>query len=139
MIDLDGFKAVNDLHGHEAGDLLLVEAARRLKASVRAVDTAARLGGDEFVVVIDDLGSETLSAIEHAQAIAEKVRAALAGPYRLAVDGDAAHVATVSACTASIGVALFAGQGQPAVAAMRLADRALYDAKRRGGNRVCLA
>ncbi len=136
MIDLDCFKAINDLHGHEAGDLLLVEAARRLKDCVREVDTAARLGGDEFVVVIDDLGSVEAEAVERAQAIAEKIRAAMAQPYCLVVDPIGA---TVSACTASIGVALFAGQGLPAVGAMRLADRAMYDAKRRGGNRVRLA
>jgi diguanylate cyclase (GGDEF)-like protein/PAS domain S-box-containing protein len=138
MIDLDGFKAVNDLHGHDAGDLLLVEAARRLKACLREVDTAARLGGDEFVVVIDGLGGTSAEAALHAQSVAGKVSAALARPYSLAVDGVATR-AMVSTCTASIGVALFAGHEQAAVEAMRLADRALYEAKRQGGNRVCRA
>jgi diguanylate cyclase (GGDEF)-like protein/PAS domain S-box-containing protein len=138
MIDLDGFKAVNDQRGHGAGDALLVDAARRLKDCVREVDTAARLGGDEFVVLIDGLSSMAAEAAERAQAIAEKIRAALARPYTgpLGTDADGA---TASTCTASIGIALFSGQAQSAVQAMRLADSAMYEAKRKGVNRVCRA
>lgn len=139
MVDLDTFKCINDLHGHHAGDLLLVEVARRLKACVRDVDTVARLGGDEFVVVIDELSPEEARSQEQAAAIAEKIRAALAQPYRLLVDHEGRTEALEQACSASIGVATFASTIQSAPAALRQADRAMYDAKQRGGNQVRFA
>ena len=146
LIDLDGFKTINDLHGHEVGDRLLVEVARRLKACVREVDTAARLGGDEFVVVIDELNGEDATVIDQARVVAEKIGAALAQPYQIA-SGSATATATTAAdsalvrvtCSASIGVALFAGQAGQAVEAMRRADLAMYEAKRAGGNQIRVA
>jgi diguanylate cyclase (GGDEF)-like protein/PAS domain S-box-containing protein len=136
LIDLDGFKVINDVHGHQAGDRLLVEVGLRLKACVREVDTAARLGGDEFVVILDGLGGEETDVIETARKVAEKIRAALAQPYQLTVEHTPDPVPHAVTCTASIGVAMFAGVGLRAVEALRVADMAMYEAKRSGGNKV---
>ncbi|MER7760927.1 EAL domain-containing protein [Streptomyces sp. NPDC097619] len=128
FIDLDGFKAVNDTIGHQAGDELLVEAARRLQDSVRAGDTAARLGGDEFAALILGDGSRDHSAREHqAREIADRLRTTLSQPYRIA--GTEVRVA------ASIGVA-FADPGVTPADLMRNADLAMYRAKAGGKNRV---
>ncbi|WP_330332793.1 EAL domain-containing protein [Streptomyces sp. NBC_00536] len=128
FIDLDGFKAVNDTIGHQAGDELLVEAARRLQDSVRAGDTAARLGGDEFAALILGDGSRDRSAREYqVHEIADRLRATLSQPYRIA--GSEVRVA------ASIGVA-FADPGITPSDLMRNADLAMYRAKAGGKNRV---
>src|SRR5690606_15101866 len=124
FIDLDGFKAVNDTHGHQAGDELLVQAARRLRESVRAGDTAARLGGDEFaVLIVGDSDTARLDAAERelrVQEIADRLRLTLSEPYL--VEGVEMRVA------ASIGVA-FAEPGISPTALMRNADLAMYRAK----------
>lgn len=139
LIDLDDFKAINDVHGHEAGDRLLVEAGRRLKACVREVDTAARLGGDEFVVVFDELNGDETEVIDKALTVAEKIREALAQPYCLAGGHTSDSALDAVACTASIGLAMFAGAGPRAVEALRAADLAMYEAKRSGGDQVKVA
>lgn len=135
-IDLDGFKAVNDTVGHQAGDELLIHAARRLRDSVRAGDTAARLGGDEFAALIlgdcpRDHGEDPEGCAAERQArvreIADRLRATLSRPYR--VDGHDLRVA------ASIGVA-FAEPGMDPQTLLRHADLAMYRAKRGGKNRV---
>jgi diguanylate cyclase (GGDEF)-like protein/PAS domain S-box-containing protein len=139
MVDLDDFKAINDAHGHHTGDRLLVEVGRRLRACVREVDTAARLGGDEFVVVFDELSVDEAEAIDKARLVAGKIRDALAQPYHLAgADGPNTELHAVT-CTASIDVAMFAGAGIRAVDALRAADRAMYEAKRAGGDQVKVA
>ncbi|MGW7191625.1 putative bifunctional diguanylate cyclase/phosphodiesterase [Streptomyces sp. NPDC054838] len=128
FIDLDGFKAVNDTIGHQAGDELLVEAARRLQDSVRAGDTAARLGGDEFAALILGDGSRDRSAREYqVREIADRLRATLSQPYR--ISGSEVRVA------ASIGVA-FADPGITPSDLMRNADLAMYRAKAGGKDRV---
>ncbi|WP_308369168.1 MULTISPECIES: EAL domain-containing protein [unclassified Streptomyces] len=128
FIDLDGFKAVNDTIGHQAGDELLVEAARRLQDSVRAGDTAARLGGDEFAALIVGDGSRDRSAREYqVHEIADRLRTTLSQPYRIA--GSEVRVA------ASIGVA-FADPGITPSDLMRNADLAMYRAKAGGKDRV---
>jgi len=116
FIDLDGFKAINDSLGHAAGDLLLQEVGRRLRASIRDVDTAARLGGDEFVVVMTDLGRP-----EVASRLVTTLRRQLALPVEL---GD--RTVTVSA---SIGVAVFPQDGTDRSTLMKAADAAMYAAK----------
>ncbi|WSA44054.1 EAL domain-containing protein [Streptomyces sp. NBC_01803] len=127
-IDLDGFKAVNDSVGHQAGDELLIQAAQRLRESVRMGDTTARLGGDEFAALITgDSGGEPRSREHRILEIAERVRAALSRPY--VADGREARVA------ASIGVA-FAEPGVTPAALMRNADLAMYRAKQSGKGRV---
>ncbi|MGR4882298.1 putative bifunctional diguanylate cyclase/phosphodiesterase [Streptomyces sp. LARHCF249] len=128
FIDLDGFKAVNDTIGHQAGDELLIEAARRLQDSVRAGDTAARLGGDEFAALILGDGSRDRSAREYqVREIADRLRTTLSQPYRIA--GSEVRVA------ASIGVA-FADPGITPSDLMRNADLAMYRAKAGGKDRV---
>ncbi|MEV6393191.1 EAL domain-containing protein [Streptomyces sp. NPDC051907] len=128
FIDLDGFKGVNDRLGHQAGDELLIQAARRLQDSVRAGDTAARLGGDEFSALIVGDGSRDRSAREYqVQEIADRLRLTLSQPYR--IDGNDVRVA------ASIGVAF----AEPAISPtdlMRNADLAMYRAKAAGKDRV---
>ncbi|MFB7913028.1 putative bifunctional diguanylate cyclase/phosphodiesterase [Streptomyces sp. NPDC056061] len=128
FIDLDGFKAVNDRHGHQAGDELLVQAARRLQESVRAGDTAARLGGDEFAAIILGDGTRDQSGREcQVHEIADRLRLTLSQPYR--VGAGEVRVA------ASIGVA-FAEPGITPSDLMRNADLAMYRAKAGGKNRV---
>ncbi|WP_418959297.1 putative bifunctional diguanylate cyclase/phosphodiesterase [Streptomyces tritici] len=128
FIDLDGFKGVNDRLGHQAGDELLIQAARRLQESVRAGDTAARLGGDEFAALIVGDGVRDQSAREYqVHEIADRLRLTLSQPYR--VEGAEVRVA------ASIGVA-FAEPGITAGDLLRNADLAMYRAKAGGKDRV---
>lgn len=131
FLDLDNFKPLNDNHGHEAGDRLLVEVANRLKSSVRLNDTVGRLGGDEFVVVLDGLGSDENHAQQLALQLADKIRHRLGQEYVL---GDVSH-----SCTASIGVVLFCGLGRSVDSLLHQADLAMYEAKAAGRNQVrCL-
>lgn len=124
-LDLDGFKAVNDLHGHGAGDCLLCEVAARLGRDVRETDTVARLGGDEFVVLqTEDVGSCT------ARALAERLVEALGKPYDIGTGQAQAAV------TASVGVALFPDDGEEPEILLHNADTALYRAKWAGKNRA---
>ncbi|MFP1627844.1 putative bifunctional diguanylate cyclase/phosphodiesterase [Streptomyces sp. 5K101] len=128
FIDLDGFKGVNDRLGHQAGDELLIQAARRLADSVRAGDTAARLGGDEFAALIIGDGTRDGTARElQVHEIADRLRLMLSQPYR--IDGNEVRVA------ASIGVA-FAEPAMSPTDLMRNADLAMYRAKAAGKNRV---
>jgi diguanylate cyclase (GGDEF)-like protein len=129
FLDLDGFKAVNDELGHDAGDLLLKSVARRLAGCVRDADTVARLGGDEFVLLLTDPGGQddVLQALQ-------RVREAVAEPHT--VNGKEVHV------TCSIGVALFPDDRVEAGgcdALLRTADHARYRAKAEGRNRICFA
>ncbi|WP_030617078.1 putative bifunctional diguanylate cyclase/phosphodiesterase [Streptomyces fulvoviolaceus] len=128
FIDLDGFKAVNDTIGHQAGDELLVQAARRLQDAVRHGDTASRLGGDEFAALIVGDGTRDRSARErHILELADRLRITLSQPYL--IDGNDVRVA------ASIGVA-FAEPGLGAGELLRNADLAMYRAKAGGKGRV---
>ncbi|ANQ85875.1 diguanylate cyclase [Azoarcus olearius] len=120
-LDLDGFKAVNDELGHQAGDLLLVEIGRRLKDCVRAGDTVARLGGDEFVLLLLDVAGQE----ECIQAVS-RVLAAIARPVTIA--GEYRSV------SASIGIALFPDDDDEPEVLLRHADQAMYLAKQRGKN-----
>ncbi|SMB97680.1 putative bifunctional diguanylate cyclase/phosphodiesterase [Deinococcus hopiensis] len=125
-LDLDGFKDVNDQWGHDVGDQVLCEVAVRLQGTMRATDTVARMGGDEFVVILGDLRS-----IQDAVLVAEKLRAALCQPIRVP-NMDV----TLSA---SIGVSVALTHAQTPEALCRLADQAMYQAKRHGKNLVWLA
>ena len=120
-MDLDGFKEVNDSHGHAIGDALLVEVGRRLTSALRAADTVARLGGDEFTVILPEVGAA-------ARGVAEKLLERLTAPYR--IEG-------LELCAPpSIGVALFPRDGDDVDALLRHADRAMYAAKNAGGARI---
>jgi diguanylate cyclase (GGDEF)-like protein/PAS domain S-box-containing protein len=128
FIDLDGFKAVNDTIGHQAGDELLVQAARRLQEAVRQGDTASRLGGDEFAALIVGDGARDRTARErHILELADRLRLTLSQPYL--IDGNDVRV------NASIGVA-FAEPGIGAGELLRNADLAMYRAKAGGKGRV---
>jgi diguanylate cyclase (GGDEF)-like protein/PAS domain S-box-containing protein len=127
FIDLDGFKAVNDTVGHQAGDELLIQAARRLQESVRAGDTAARLGGDEFAALICGTSTDRHKREYQVHEIADRLRARLSEPYRF--DGTELRV------DASIGVA-FAEPGVTPGELLRNADLAMYRAKQAGKGRV---
>lgn len=132
MLDLDYFKVLNDTHGHDIGDLMLIEVAQRMQQAVRQGDTVARLGGDEYVVVLETLEIKEQAAARLAEAVAEKVRAALAAPYLLA-GLDQEYLAT-----ASLGLTLFGGgdSEQSADSVLKQADVALYQAKHAGRNVV---
>ncbi|MFJ9830697.1 putative bifunctional diguanylate cyclase/phosphodiesterase [Streptomyces sp. NPDC101169] len=128
FIDLDGFKAVNDTIGHQAGDELLVQAARRLQDAVRQGDTASRLGGDEFAALIAGDGTRDPAARErNILELADRLRTTLSQPY--CIDGNDVRV------NASIGVA-FAEPGLGAGELLRNADLAMYRAKSAGKGRV---
>ena len=137
FIDLDNFKPLNDTFGHEVGDLLLIEVARRLNACVREMDTVARYGGDEFVVIIGELDADRDESTSTAALVAEKVRSALAEPYRLVVTQDRASDEMLEYhCTASIGLTVFSGNEASREDILKWADAAMYQAKVKGNNSV---
>lgn len=124
FIDLDGFKAVNDELGHEAGDALLREVARRIGQGIRAKDLAARLGGDEFVVMLNDVNRR-----EDVEPVLARMLEALEAPVELP---GGARVGV----GASVGVALWPDDGHDAAELMDAADQAMYAAKRAGKHRI---
>jgi diguanylate cyclase (GGDEF)-like protein/PAS domain S-box-containing protein len=123
MLDLDGFKNVNDNFGHGAGDAVLVEVAGRLQQVVRANDTVARLGGDEFVLLLSGLNE-----VAEADEILARTLAAVRAPIRLPGDQPAS-------VSASIGVAVFPCDAQLPEDLLRRSDAAMYAAKRQGRDR----
>jgi diguanylate cyclase (GGDEF)-like protein/PAS domain S-box-containing protein len=125
FIDLDGFKRINDLHGHDAGDRCLVEVARRLRSSVRASDVVARLGGDEFFVLLEDVQDENAVETVIRKLLGEAVR-----PFDLSGGAQAQ-------LSASMGVSLFPDHAADAAALVKLADTAMYSAKQAGKNGYC--
>jgi diguanylate cyclase (GGDEF)-like protein/PAS domain S-box-containing protein len=126
FIDLDGFKAVNDSHGHAAGDAFLVEVGRRLRRSLRASDLIARLGGDEFFVVLEEVRD-----IPTVERVVGKLVRELLRPFELA-NGAKARV------SASLGVSLYPGDATDGATLMEHADKAMYTAKKAGKNAYCL-
>ena len=142
LLDLDNFKTLNDTSGHDAGDQLLVEVAKRLEACVRQGDTVARMGGDEFVVVLEDL-DESISAAMQAEAVGRKILSAVSLPYDIlrAENRDLNDEAASSQrteirhnCSVSIGIAMFADQSDTSDELMKRADTAMYQAKADGRN-----
>lgn len=126
MIDLDHFKRLNDTHGHDAGDAVLVRVAALLRAHIRGSDIACRFGGEEFVLVMADASCEAV------ELRAAEIREAIA---RLEISH---HGAVLSGVTASFGVALFPDHAGDPESLLRMADRSLYQAKEGGRNRVVL-
>jgi diguanylate cyclase (GGDEF)-like protein len=126
VLDLDGFKAVNDRHGHAVGDALLVEVARRLRASVREQDLVARMGGDEFVVVADGLRNA-----EQAQRLGQHLVQAFAAPFDVA--GQRCEVGLTA------GYVLAPADGRDAQSLLRAADAAMFEGKRSGKGRILRA
>ncbi|NEX59514.1 diguanylate cyclase domain-containing protein [Noviherbaspirillum galbum] len=126
FLDVDRFKAINDEHGHQAGDLVLREFAQRLRTAVRETDAVARLSGDEFVMVAEDLATPESDA----QVIAGKMIAAIRTPFLVLQ-----HVLDIST---SIGVVVADGHGASGAELIKLADAAMYEAKRGGRNRIVM-
>jgi diguanylate cyclase (GGDEF)-like protein/PAS domain S-box-containing protein len=124
-LDLDGFKAVNDTHGHALGDELLVALAHRMKAALRNGDTLSRIGGDEFVAVLVDL-----DAVADAEPVLQRLLQAAADPVELA------HIQLQ--VSASIGVTIYPQDGSEVDLLLRHADQAMYVAKQAGKNRYHL-
>nr|WP_319393754.1 EAL domain-containing protein [uncultured Desulfobacter sp.] len=131
MLDLDNFKSLNDTRGHNVGDAMLVEAARRVLGCVRKTDTVGRLGGDEFVVVLEFLGSDEGNGVRKTMQIAEKIRVALGREYVLGPEGHI-HIST-----ASIGITLFEDSDSNVSDVLKRADVAMYEAKDLGRNQSC--
>lgn len=127
-LDLDNFKLLNDTMGHDSGDLLLREAAQRLRLTVRHSDQLARLGGDEFVVVLEGLADSVHGAASEAERVAAKILAALGQPYQIG--------SLVFKSTASVGMTLFDGHATNIESLLKQADLALYRAKEEGRNRA---
>jgi diguanylate cyclase (GGDEF)-like protein/PAS domain S-box-containing protein len=121
LIDLDYFKEVNDTLGHDQGDILLIEAAKRISQCVRDSDTVARLGGDEFTVILPDLKDN-----HSVEAVAQKMVQALSAPFQLT--HEKGYI------SASIGIALFPDDANTAEDLIKHADQAMYDAKAQGRN-----
>jgi diguanylate cyclase (GGDEF)-like protein len=130
IIDLDRFKAVNDVHGHLVGDVVLREVGRCLTAELRDYDTVGRFGGEEFVALLPDVGS-----IE-AGVIAERVRARINTLRISAMSPETVTLGTDGVLSASIGIACFPADGTDLQELLHAADGALYVAKNAGRNRV---
>jgi len=126
FLDLDHFKSLNDTLGHDIGDQLLVDVARRIESRLREGDTVARLGGDEFVVMLEGLSEEPGEAAIQTDLVVEKLRSGLAAPCRLA--------GREVLCAASFGATLFLGHREPIETLLRHADLAMYQAKGAGRN-----
>ena len=126
FLDLDNFKMLNDMYGHDAGDLLLVELSQRLLACVRAGDTVARLGGDEFVLLLEELSADPEEAAVQAKQVGDKVQESVAQPFHF--KGHEYQ------CTNSMGIRLYRDNDTSAEELLRHADLALYESKSAGRN-----
>ena len=128
FLDLDNFKVLNDTRGHDAGDQLLIEVARRLNIQICDSNIVGRLGGDEFVVLLENLSKEAEEAAMLSQQMAEKLLDALSNPYYF--EGYEFH------CSTSIGIRLYRGH-ETVDELLRHADLAMYHAKTAGRNTLC--
>jgi diguanylate cyclase (GGDEF)-like protein len=138
IIDLDKLKELNDAHGHQLGDVILVEAAKRMKGTVREIDTVARIGGDEFAIILSELNGDYLAACSEAKKISEKLCQTLSIPLL-----DASHEklsksnnSKVYSFSASIGITVFMGGQITQEELLSQADIAMYEAKKAGGNQA---
>lgn len=140
FMDLDNFKSLNDTHGHDMGDLLLIEVGSRLTHCVREMDTVARFGGDEFVVMLSELDVDKEHSITQAGIVAEKIRASLAKPFLLTYTQKDGGESTIEHhCTVSVGVVLFINHENSPEETFKYADTAMYQAKETGRNKVCFS
>lgn len=127
FIDLDGFKAINDTYGHEAGDLYICKISRCLEASLRKSDTVSRLGGDEFVVLLHDLDKDADEAKDEATMVATKIMSNL----RRGVELNG----VIQSVSCSMGITVFSGVDEIPETLIKNADTAMYQAKAAGRNR----
>lgn len=132
FLDLDHFKVLNDLHGHDMGDQLLVEVAARILSCIRDQDSAARFGGDEFLVMLEGLSENMGDAVRQADTVAEKIRAALALPYQLKRNDEIIF----HHCSSSIGVTAFLDHLSSLEQLLKWTDMAMYHAKDAGRNMI---
>ncbi|MBE9239727.1 EAL domain-containing protein [Synechocystis salina] len=130
LIDLDGFKTLNDARGHDSGDRLLKMVAKRLADNLRDSDTVARLGGDEFIVLLPELSHDQELAARLGLGVGEKIRRALANPFTL--ETEQVQI------SGSIGITLFPKVNETIADLFKEADTAMYQAKKAGRNKVCL-
>lgn len=126
FMDLDHFKLLNDTKGHNVGDMLLIQVARRLQACVRDGDTVARLGGDEFILILENLDAESQQSAALAKTVALKILEVMHQPYLL--EGY------TYSTSASIGISMFRGEEHTVDALLTRADNAMYAAKSAGRN-----
>jgi diguanylate cyclase (GGDEF)-like protein len=126
FIDLDGFKAVNDTQGHEAGDILLMEAAQRLLGCIRESDTLARIGGDEFIVSFFAVAER-----KSVPSMAEKILKSLNRAFD--INGQKVRI------SASIGISFYPDDGATPDTLMKSADQAMYEVKEAGKNGIAMA
>ncbi len=140
FIDLDKFKEINDTHGHNAGDALLIAFGERIKGCIRETDTVARYGGDEFVVLLDRFDGNLKEATKLAQMIANKLLTTLTPIYTLNVHEEKEIMKSIECeCFASLGVAMFNGVITDKTYIIDRADKAMYSAKYAGGKRIQFA
>jgi len=132
FLDLDKFKALNDLMGHGAGDVLLQQVAQRIKGCVRGIDTVARLGGDEFTVLLENAGQNARLAMPHAKAVAEKVLQSIQMPFDL---GSGQQPWPYQA-SVSLGVVILDDPSCSVEFWLKQADVAMYQAKTSGRNGI---
>lgn len=128
LIDLDGFKHINDVHGHDAGDKVLVEVAKRLRSNTRPEDVVGRLGGDELVILIHNLDANERIAHDVALSVAEKLLDSIDKPINF--KGTTLNV------SASVGVFILGLENIDTESAIRAADKAMYQAKQAGGGSI---
>ena len=137
LLDLDRFKTLNDLFGHDVGDQLLLEVGKRLKSLVREEDTVARLGGDEFVVLLVDLDKEVEIANIRAEQVANKIKDSISQPFQLEINKEQNVSSYFSYdLTVSIGISLFMDKESRGEAILKQADLAMYQVKHDGRNAV---
>lgn len=138
FLDLDKLKEINDGYGHAVGDLLLIEVARRAKASIRDTDTVARFGGDEFATLLNNLDVDINIATSEVEYIALKILNSIAMPISIEHDGQ--ELIIQPQCTVSIGATLFLYETGEEKAflenVLKSADKAMYQAKKAGGNQI---
>lgn len=140
FVDIDKFKAINDTHGHDAGDELLIEVAQRLKACTRDSDTVARYGGDEFVVLLDNLNGNLEEAQKETHLVADKILASLVLPYTLHLREGKKVIKTIEYQSfASLGIAMFDGVMSDKESILDRADKAMYLSKSKGGKTIRFA
>ena len=124
FLDLDNFKIINDTQGHDNGDLLLIEAGKRITNCVRETDTVARIGGDEFTVILSELND-----LHHVETVCQKILKALSEPFW--VDDVQVYI------SASLGITLYPSDASTVLELLKNADQAMYLAKNLGRNRFC--
>lgn len=129
FLDLDNFKTLNDTLGHDIGDILLQQVAKRLTTVIREGDTVTRFGGDEFVILLENLNKNAVAAAAETKLIANKILETINQPYKIA-----GHTNFSSTC---IGVSLFQGNQTNTDELLKQADIAMYQAKKTGRNTFC--